>query len=85
MYTCAMIATEVPSIVMGRPETKSPDAKKRDRIFVKITKEAEDMLREMAYVWNRTSIELMAGLWLEERIEQEYKAGRKAADAKKKK
>ena len=64
---------------MARPKYESEgDLKglKLKRSPVLLDDAAKDKLREMAVVWFRKPIERLAGDWLRERIDAEYKKGK---------
>ncbi len=64
---------------MARPKYKAegePQDLDLKRSPVLLDDAAKDKLREMAVVWFRKPIERLAGDWLRERIEAEYKKGK---------
>lgn len=57
-------------------DDKKPTPKRTGRVPARLSQEQWDRLREMAVVWFKKPIEVLAGEWLGERIDAEYKKGR---------
>ena len=64
---------------MPRPAYDSGEGKPKKRtgrVPARLSDDQWSRLREMAIVWFRKPIEVLAGEWLGERIDAEYKKGR---------
>jgi hypothetical protein len=66
----------MPRPAYNAEQTPDKKPKRTGRVPARLTPEQWDRLREMAIVWHRKPIEVLAGEWLGERIDAEYKKGK---------